>query len=662
MNRLTSIALLGGTALALAAGIFVLSLALPGISVALLYPVLFLLFLHTPHRMLTLVMAVVTSLLTVLGAFLSPPGAASTATIVNQLLILLAIWVTAAIGTLHQRVQEQHACVAALVNSSADAVIGESMEGRVTSWNPAAKTMFGYTAAEMLGRPSAPLIPSDRRDEARRLMEILAQGERIDRLETIRQKKDGRAIPLVLSLSPMRGMNGKVIGSCMTAHDATVCRAAETQQPDLAYYDFLTGLPNRHLLMKLLDQALVRARRTKKPLAILFIDLDRFKLVNDTLGHPIGDLVLKTIAPRLTGCVRGSDVVARMGGDEFMVILEDLSSASDAGRVAQKILDAVALPCCVEGDHEIFLTASIGIVLYPADSEDRDGLIRYVDIAMYSAKAKSNAFVFYSPAMNIKAGERMRLETDLRRALQRKEFLLHYQPVITSTSKAVSSVEALIRWRHPEQGLLYPATFIPVAEESGLIVPLSEWVLRAACAQARTWQTDGFPGIRMAVNISRRLFQSHNLCEMIVKILHETGLAPSSLEIELTESLFIQDRQKTFAILERLHKLGVRIAIDDFGIEYSSLGYLKHLPITTLKIDQSFVRDIHTKSADAAIAQTIITLARCLNLTVIAEGVETDSQAAFLQSQQCHEMQGYYFSRPMPPELVTSLLEQRGRR
>jgi diguanylate cyclase (GGDEF)-like protein/PAS domain S-box-containing protein len=658
MNRLNSTVLLGGTALALAAGIFALGLALPGISVALLYPILLLLFFRTPDRTLTLPIAIVASLLTILGAFLSPPGAAST-TIVNHLLILLAIGATAAFVLVHQRVQEQHARVAAIVNSSIDAIVGESLEGRVIVWNPAAEVMFGYTAAEMLGKPSTPLVPTDRRDEAHRLVDILAQGERIDRLETVRQKKDGHAIPLVLSLSPMKDMNGKVVGHCMAARDAATYGVAETQQSDLAYYDFLTGLPNRRLLMKLLDQALVRARRTKKPLAILFIDLDRFKLVNDTLGHPIGDLVLKTIAPRLAGCVRGSDVVARMGGDEFMVILEDLSSASDAGRVAQKILDAVVLPCCVEGGHEIFLTASVGIVLYPADSEDRDGLIRCVDIAMYSAKAKGNAFVFYSPAMNIKAGERMRLETDLRRALQRKEFLLHYQPVITSASKTVSSVEALVRWRHPEQGLLYPATFIPVAEESDLIVPLSEWVLRAACAQARTWQTDGFPEIRMAVNISRRLFQHHNLCEMIVKILRETGLDPSSLEIELTESLFIQDRQKTFAILERLHELGVRIAIDDFGIEYSSLGYLKHLPITTLKIDQSFVRDIHTKSADAAIAQTIITLARCLNLTVIAEGVETDSQAAFLQSQQCHEMQGYYFSRPMPPELVTSLLGQR---
>ncbi|MEW6543642.1 MAG: EAL domain-containing protein [Nitrospirota bacterium] len=573
-------------------------------------------------------------------------------------ILLLAMSAVVPLLLVHRwsRSQAQHAYLAALVDASNDALIGETVDGRVVTWNGTAERMFGYTAEEIVGKPSAILIPSDHLYEQEQFMARVRRGECIERLETVRRRKDGHVIPIVLTLGPLRNSRGRLIGLATVARDARGYTNADASESDLAYYDFLTGLPNRCLLMKLLDQALVRARRTKKLVAILFLDLDRFKLVNDTLGHPVGDLVLKNIATRLTGCIRQSDVVARMGGDEFLVILEEVASASDAGRVAQKILDAVALPCSVEGDQELFLTGSIGIVLYPTDSEARDGLIQGADIAMYSAKAKGNTFMFYSPAMNVKAAERMRVETDLRRGLQRQELLLHYQPVVSAPEGAISSVEALIRWKHPDRGLLYPATFIPVAEESGLIVPLSEWVLRAACTQARRWHADGHAGVRIAVNISPRLFQSPNLTEMILRILHETGLDPGTLELELTESLFIQDRQRTSEILQRLHELGIRIAIDDFGIEYSSLGYLKQLPINTLKIDQSFVRDLLSQSTDAAITQTIITLARCLNLSVIAEGVETKSQAALLQSQQCYEMQGYYFSRPMPAESLTALL------
>lgn len=572
-------------------------------------------------------------------------------------MLLLAWFTTASIPFFHRWSQARRdSYLAALVEASNDALIGETLDGRVVTWPPTAERLFGYTAAELLGKPSRVLVPADRLQEHEQIMARVRQGERIDRLETVRQKKDGHTIPIALTLCPLRDSKNKLLGVASIVRDTR--GGMNAAEADLAYYDFLTGLPNRRMLIKLLDQALIRARRAKKLVAVLFLDLDRFKLINDTLGHPVGDLVLKSIATRLTSCVRQSDIVARMGGDEFMVILEELSSASDAGRVAQKMLDTVALPCPVEGGQELFLTVSIGIVLFPTDSEDRDSLIQSADIAMYSAKAKGNNFLFYSPTMNIKSAERMRLETDLRRALQRQEFLLHYQPVMSSTAGTISSIEALIRWKHPDRGLLYPATFIPIAEESSMIVPLSEWVLRAACAQAQQWHVAGHPGVRIAVNISPRLFQFHDLSEIIVKILRETGLDPARLELELTESLFIQDRQKTFETLQRLHDLGVRIAIDDFGIEYSSLGYLKRLPITTLKIDQSFVRDLMSQSTDAAITQTIITLARCLNLTVIAEGVETKSQASLLQSQQCHQMQGYFFSRPMPAESLTALLEE----
>lgn len=571
--------------------------------------------------------------------------------------VLLLAWLMSVTMPFFHRRSRTRPYLAALVEASNDALIGETLDGRVIAWPPAAERLFGYTAAELMEKPSALLIPTDRLHEHEQIIARVRQGERIDRLETVRQRKDGHSIPVVLTLCPLRDSRDRLIGLASIVRDTR--GGMNVAESDLAYYDFLTGLPNRRMLMKLLDQALNRARRTKKLVAILFLDLDRFKLINDTLGHPVGDLVLKSIASRLTGCVRQSDVVARMGGDEFMVILEELTSAGDAGRLAQKMLEAVALPCPVEADQELFLTVSIGIVLYPTDSEARDSLIQSADIAMYSAKAKGNTFLFYSPTMNIRAAERMRLETDLRRALQRQELLLHYQPIISSTNNTIASVEALIRWKHPDRGLLYPATFIPIAEESSLIVPLTEWVLRTACVQAQQWHAGGWPGIRIAVNISPRLFQFPDLSEMIVRILRETDLDPARLELELTESLFIQDRQKTLEILQRLHDLGVRIAIDDFGIEYSSLGYLKRLPITTLKIDQSFIRDLLTQSADAAITQTIITLARCLNLTVIAEGVENTSQASFLQDHECHEMQGYFFSRPMPAESLTALLEER---
>jgi predicted signal transduction protein with EAL and GGDEF domain len=344
-----------------------------------------------------------------------------------------------------------------------------------------------------------------------------------------------------------------------------------------------------------------------------------------------------------------------MGGDEFMFILEKITSPNDASAVAQKLLETVALPLRLEG-HDIFMTASIGIAIYPSDGQDRDGLIQYADTAMYATKAKSNSFQFYSADMNVRAADRLQLETDLRRAVEREEFLPHYQPLIDAHSGNICGVEALVRWKHPHRGLLSPDSFVSVAEETGLIVPITELMLRAACAQTKAWQVGGFPHLRVAANISRRLFQYHNLSDMIVQILHETGLEPSSLEVELTESLFIQDRERSIATLRKLRNVGVRIAIDDFGVEYSSLGYLKHLPITTLKIDQSFVRDLPTNPVDTAIIQAIISLAKCLDLTVIAEGVETNAQADFLRSRLCDEFQGYYFSHPLPANLLTPLL------
>lgn len=544
-----------------------------------------------------------------------------------------------------------------VTQSANDAIISADSRGVILSWNKGARAIFGYDEEEVRGQPLTLLMPERYREaHLQGLKRVQGTGEsRVigTTVELHGLRKDGGEFPLELSLATWKTW-GQTFYSAVI-RDITERKQAEARLAELAYYDFLTGLPNRRQFMELLDQALGRARRTGKLLAILFLDLDGFKLVNDSLGHPMGDLVLKTMATRLPSCVRKSDSVARMGGDEFMFILETITSPNDAVAVAQKLLETVALPMRLEG-HDIFMTASIGIVIYPSDDQDRDGLIQYADTAMYVAKARSNSFQFYSADMNVRAAARLQLETDLRRAVEREEFLPHYQPLIDAHSGNICGVEALVRWSHPHRGLLSPDSFISVAEETGLIVPITELVLRAACAQTKAWQVGGFPGLHVAANISRRLFQHHNLSDMIVQILQETGLEPSSLEVELTESLFIQDRERSIATLRKLRDVGVRIAIDDFGVEYSSLGYLKHLPITTLKIDQSFVRDLPTNMADIAIIQAIISLASSLDLTVIAEGVETNAQAEFLRSRLCDGLQGYYFSRPLPANLLTPLL------
>lgn len=436
-------------------------------------------------------------------------------------------------------------------------------------------------------------------------------------------------------------------------------QSAEASLNELAHYDLLTALPNRRLFMNLLTKALARAGRTKRLVALMFLDLDRFKLINDTLGHACADLLLKAFAARLTSCVRTTDTVSRLGGDEFTIILEDLPNAEDAALVARRILDNMALPFSV-GGRELFVTSSIGIALFPLDCADADSLIINADTAMYAAKERRAAFQFFSPtSMNPRTDERLGLETGLHHALQRQEFLLHYQPQVDVRNGTIVGVEALIRWRHPDQGLVPPGAFIPLAEETGMIVPIGEWVLRTACAQVKTWQTSGGSPLRLAVNLSRRQFQQSNLVETVRRILLETDFDPRFLELEITESLLIHDTDRIIDTLHALHDLGIRLSIDDFGTGYSSLSYLKHLPVTALKIDQSFVRHVTTSARDAAIVKAIITLVRCLNLEVIAEGVETKQQEAALRAEQCFEMQGYYFGRPSPAEELTARLAQR---
>ena len=424
-------------------------------------------------------------------------------------------------------------------------------------------------------------------------------------------------------------------------------RMADQRVVHMAHHDVLTGLPNRTLLTDRVDQAITRAHRSASKLALLFLDLDRFKNVNDSLGHAVGDQLLQAVSTRLTACLREEDTAARLGGDEFIISLPDVADASEAARVAARILADLAKPFSVCG-HQLPAEASIGIALYPDDGDSAQTLMRNADTAMYHAKESGRAnYQFFSSQMNERVSRRLSTETSLRRALEHGEFTLHYQPLIELATGRIDGAEALARWPQPDHRLVSPAEFIPVAEDTGLIVPLGEWVLREACGQAQAWQARQ-PGLRIAVNLSARQFRQKNLIGMIEQALCDTGLAPALLELELTEGMLMHHAEDTVRTLARLDEMGVRLAIDDFGTGYSSLSYLKRFPIHTLKIDRSFVQDLSTDPDDAAIVTAIVAMARGLNLNVTAEGVETEAQAAFLRSLSCDLAQGFHFGRPMP--------------
>jgi len=432
--------------------------------------------------------------------------------------------------------------------------------------------------------------------------------------------------------------------------------AMARQMAHSAEHDFLTGLPNRMLLNDRVGQAIALATRHTKKVAVLFLDLDGFKHINDSLGHPIGDKLLQSVAKRLVDCIRGSDSVSRQGGDEFVLLLLELERAEDAAVTARRMLEAVAQPHTID-QHDLHVTASIGLSIYPDDGLDAETLIKNADTAMYQAKENGRrSFQFFKPAMNVRAVERQFIEEGLRRALERQEFALHYQPTVNLMTGAITGAEALIRWTHPTRGSIAPAQFIPVAEDCGLILPIGAWVLREACAQAQAWMDAGLPITSMAVNVSAMEFRDKNFLDGLFAILSETGLDPRSLELELTESVLMKHAEFTASVLQILRKRGVQVAVDDFGTGYSSLSYLQKFPVDALKIDQSFVRQISTSGDDTTIVKAVIGMARSLKLRVIAEGVETLDEVAFLRAYRCEEAQGYYFSRPVLPQQFAMLL------
>jgi len=452
------------------------------------------------------------------------------------------------------------------------------------------------------------------------------------------------------------GDDGKPLLVSATTLDITARIRAESEIQQLINYDTLTGLPNRSLLHDRLKLAIAQAARENLLLGVLILDLDRFKDINDSLGHHVGDKLLKTVSKRLAACVRETDTLARLGGDEFVAILVGVHNIDGITTVAKKVLGLIAEPVYMEG-HEIYTTGSIGIAVYPMDGEDSQTLLKHADLAMYQAKELDrNNFQFFSRDMNIKMLERMMLENSMRKALDREDFFLVYQPQVDARTGKITGMEALLRWQHPDLGLLSPDKFIYLAEETGFIVAIGEWVLRTACRQNKQWQDMGLPSVRMAVNLSAKQFVQKGLDETISAILLESGLDPQWLELEITESAVMKNADENAEILRKFRDMGSSIAIDDFGTGYSSLSYLKHFPITRLKIDRSFVRDITSNPDDAAIAEIIIAMAQTLKLEVIAEGVETRTQMEFLSFNNCVEMQGYLFSRPVRADVFENYL------
>jgi diguanylate cyclase (GGDEF)-like protein len=445
------------------------------------------------------------------------------------------------------------------------------------------------------------------------------------------------------------------------AMEARERRRAEATIRHLAYHDGLTDLPNRTLFQDRLSVALAQARRKERMLAVVFLDLDRFKLVNDTVGHAGGDELLRRIAERLKGLVREGDTVARLGGDEFTLLLPEIDKEDDTVDIARRILDRIAQPLTLD-EHHFHVSASIGIATYPEDGDDAETLLRNADTAMYGAKEMGgNNYQTYTPAMKAQIAVRVDLEHSLRRALKNEEFVVNYQPQINAGTGKVVGAEALVRWRHPERGLILPGEFIPVAEETGLIEGVGEWVLRTACAQGEQWRRAGLPSMRLAVNLSGRQFHQRDLLEMVASALTESGLPPSRLQLEITEGVAMRDMDFTIATLRRLREMDVQISIDDFGTGYSSLTSLKRFPVSALKIDQSFVRDLTVDPNDAAICATIISMAHGLNLSAIAEGVETEEQLAHLVRLECDELQGFLFSGPVPAQEFEAIVAS-GRR
>jgi diguanylate cyclase (GGDEF)-like protein/PAS domain S-box-containing protein len=548
------------------------------------------------------------------------------------------------------------------LNSIGDAVISIDISGRVTYLNRIAEAMTGWPRAETVGRPIEEvlrIVDGATREPAADPMERAMAGNDTPILlsNCILIRRDGSESAVEHSAAPIHDRLGLLTGAAIVFRDISAARATSLRISHLASHDPLTDLPNRLLLGDRLARALALAHRHQRRLAVLFLDIDRFKHINDSLGHMLGDELLRAVGREVTMCVRSSDTVSRHGGDEFVVVLSELEHAEDAAIGAQKIIAALTRPQTLAG-HEVHITVSIGISVYPDDGEDAETLLKSADMALYHAKDQGrDCYQFFKPDLNVRAVERQSIEAGLRSALARREFVLLYQPKMNLTTGAVVGAEALIRWRNPDRGWVEPAQFVSIAEDCGLIRPIGRWVVHEACRQAQEWQDAGLRPIPVSVNISAVEFRSRDFLKNIVDILKETRLDPRYLEIELTESVLMAHVEATKSVLHALKTLGVQLAIDDFGTGWSSLSYLRQFPIDALKVDRSFVGEITSGPSGAPIVSAVISLGKSLKHRVIAEGVETLDQLAFLQAEGCGEGQGYYFSRPLVAEQFARVLE-----
>jgi len=566
-----------------------------------------------------------------------------------------------------QRTTVSKEFVSNIIKSMNDALIVVSPEDRILNVNGATCRLLGYEEGELVGRPFEIIFYEELSVTVgeRDLSAMSVTGT----CEKVYLTKDGRKIPVAFSTSAMNDTDGKLLGLICMAQDITERKRAERQIAHMAYHDSLTNLPNRKLFQDRLDLAIAQSERHQWILALLFLDLDNFKLINDSFGHSVGDLILKEAAERLKQSMRKSDslarylveddstlTVARFGGDEFAIILPKIKNAEDAANVAGRLLATMAKPFYLE-NHEIFVGASIGITVYPFDGTDSDTMLKNADSAMYHAKSQmKNNYQFYKQSMNEAAFKKLSLENSLRRALERKEFLLYYQPQMNLMTGQIIGMEALIRWEDPEKGMVLPAEFISLAEETGLILPIGRWVLQTACSQNKAWQTAGLSPVCISVNLSSQQFKQLSIMKDITSALRDSGLDPKYLMLEITESILMQNTDAIVALLHELNEMGLRISMDDFGTGYSSLNYLRRLPLFSIKIDRSFVKDINTNPDDVTIAKAVIAMAHSLKLNVVAEGVETKEQMIFLQELGCDEMQGYLLSRPVPAEDASRFL------
>jgi diguanylate cyclase (GGDEF)-like protein/PAS domain S-box-containing protein len=549
------------------------------------------------------------------------------------------------------------------LDSIGDGVICTDVAGGISFLNVVAENLTGWSYAEAKGLPMADVFqmlePTKRLSQFPQAPGLHAiASTALPAPSAILVRRDGTQTAIEESVAPIHDREGRTTGSVVVFRDVSVPRAMAVELAYVAQHDFLTGLPNRMLLSDRIARAIVSAKRHKNHVAVLFLDLDGFKHINDSLGHSVGDKLLKSIGVRLVACGRAADTISRQGGDEFVVLLSELQNAEDAAIAAARMLASVAEAHLI-GDHELHVTTSIGVSVYPEDGLDAETLIKNADTAMYQAKENGrHGYQYFKPEMNARAVERQFLEESLRRALERNELSLHYQPKIDFKTGAITGAEALLRWTHPTRGAISPVQFIPIAEDCGLILPIGHWVLREACAQAQRWKAAGLPMSTMAVNVSAKEFRGEQFLKRLGEILEETGLDPHALELELTESVLMKHADSAAVILATLRERGVQVAVDDFGTGYSSLSYLRKFPIDALKIDKSFVGRLGMTADDASIVKAVIGMAQSLRLRVVAEGVETMEQSEFLQDQACDEAQGYYFGRPVAAPEFATLLRQ----